>query len=75
VRVEVSPRRTTTVAGPLDRLAPRPRRRAPQPFYLGRDGAAVVILLAGGTKARQQQDIEKARELWRDYRRRKREEV
>jgi len=35
----------------------------------------VVILLAGGTKARQQQDIEKARELWRDYRRRKREEV
>ena len=44
-------------------------------IYLGRDGAAVVILLAGGTKARQQQDIEKARELWRDYRRRKREEV
>ena len=44
-------------------------------IYLGRDGAALVILLAGGTKARQQHDIEKARELWRDYRRRKREEV
>lgn len=44
-------------------------------IYLGRDGTASVILLAGGTKARQQQDIEKARELWRDYRRRKREEV
>ena len=44
-------------------------------IYLGRDGADLVILLAGGTKARQQQDIEKARELWRDYRRHKREEV
>ena len=44
-------------------------------IYLGRDGAALVILLAGGTKARQQQDIEKARELWREYKRRKREEV
>ena len=44
-------------------------------IYLGRDGDAVVILLAGGTKARQHQDIEKARVLWRDYRRRKREEV
>ena len=44
-------------------------------IYLGWDGPALVILLAGGTKARQQQDIEKARELWRDYRRRKREEI
>lgn len=44
-------------------------------IYLGRDGGALIILLVGGTKARQQQDIEKARELWRDYRRRKRQEV
>lgn len=44
-------------------------------IYLGRDGDAVVILLAGGTKARQQRDIASARVLWRDYRRRKREEV
>lgn len=44
-------------------------------IYLGRDGNALVILLAGGTKARQHPDIEKARELWREYRRRKREEV
>ena len=44
-------------------------------IYLGRDGDALVILLAGGTKARQQQDIDKARELWREYRRRRREEV
>ncbi|MXW97848.1 MAG: type II toxin-antitoxin system RelE/ParE family toxin [Acidimicrobiaceae bacterium] len=44
-------------------------------IYLGRDGHSLVILLAGGTKARQQQDIERARELWREYRHRKREEV
>ena len=44
-------------------------------IYLGREGDSLVILLAGGTKARQQQDIKKARELWRDYRRRKRWEV
>ena len=44
-------------------------------IYLGRDGDALVILLAGGTKARQHRDIEKARELWREYKRGKREEV
>ena len=44
-------------------------------IYLGRDGDALVILLARGTKARQRQDIEKARGLWREYRRRRREEV
>ena len=44
-------------------------------IYLGRDGDAAVILLAGGTKARQQRDIASARVLWRDYRRRRREEV
>ena len=31
-------------------------------------------LLAGGTKARQQRDIEMARHLWREYRRRRRQE-
>ncbi len=44
-------------------------------IYLGRDGESLVILLAGGTKARQQQDIERARELWREYRHRKSREV
>ena len=43
--------------------------------YFGRDGDALVVLLAGGTKARQQRDIEDARELWREYRRRKQQEV
>jgi putative addiction module killer protein len=43
--------------------------------YFGRDGAELVILLAGGTKRRQQEDIERARRLWLDYRRRKKDEA
>jgi putative addiction module killer protein len=42
-------------------------------IYFGKDGDALVILLAGGTKHRQQNDIEKARALWREYKQRKRE--
>ncbi|MBI3517574.1 MAG: type II toxin-antitoxin system RelE/ParE family toxin [Proteobacteria bacterium] len=41
-------------------------------LYFGRDGATVVILLTGGTKRRQQRDIERAKELWAAYRQRKR---
>lgn len=40
--------------------------------YFGRDGDVLVILLAGGTKKRQQRDIEVARARWADYRWRKR---
>jgi putative addiction module killer protein len=39
--------------------------------YLGRDGETLVILLTGGTKQRQQRDIERAKELWTDYKRRR----
>ena len=42
-------------------------------IYFGKDGDTLVILLAGGTKNRQQNDIEKARLLWREYKERKRE--
>lgn len=42
--------------------------------YFGKDGAAIVILLAGGTKKRQPQDIEQARERWKDYKQRKAKE-
>jgi putative addiction module killer protein len=38
----------------------------------GRDGDMLVILLAGGTKKRQQRDIEAARARWAAYKRRKR---
>ena len=40
--------------------------------YFGRDGDALVILLIGGTKQRQQKDIEAAKAFWLDYKRRRR---
>lgn len=40
-------------------------------IYFGRDGQTLVILLGGGTKRRQQKDIEAAHERWRDYKARK----
>lgn len=39
--------------------------------YFGQDGKDLVILLAGGTKRRQQKDIEKAKALWSEYKERK----
>ena len=42
-------------------------------IYFGRDGKTLIVLLGGGTKRRQQADIETARGLWRDYRRRRQE--
>ena len=40
-------------------------------LYFGKDGDKVVILVGGGTKRRQQKDIEMARTRWADYKRRK----
>jgi putative addiction module killer protein len=40
-------------------------------IYFGKDGAMLVILLAGGTKKRQQADIQAATAAWQDYKRRK----
>jgi putative addiction module killer protein len=40
--------------------------------YFGRDGEALMILLTGGTKQRQQRDIDAARAYWRDYKQSKR---
>ena len=42
-------------------------------IYFGKDGDALV-LLGGGTKRRQQADIAKARDLWSEYRQRKKAE-
>lgn len=42
--------------------------------YFGKDGAAVVILLCGGTKKRQDRDIAMAHDCWIDYKKRKAEE-
>jgi len=35
--------------------------------YFGRDGDTVVLLLCGGDKSTQTQDIKKAQQYWRDY--------
>jgi putative addiction module killer protein len=39
--------------------------------YFGKDGEALVILVAGGTKKRQSQDVATAQERWKDYKQRK----
>jgi len=39
--------------------------------YFGEDGEQLVILLGGGTKQRQQRDINAAIVNWEDYKRRK----
>lgn len=41
-------------------------------IYFGRQADTVVILLGGGTKRRQARDIARAKQLWSDYKRRKR---
>jgi putative addiction module killer protein len=41
-------------------------------IYFGKDGDRLVILLAGGTKSRQQKDIVAAQVRWADYKKRKR---
>jgi putative addiction module killer protein len=39
--------------------------------YFGKEGERLVILLGGGTKKRQQSDIEAAVTRWQEYKRRK----
>ncbi len=40
-------------------------------IYFGKNGETLVILLGGGTKRRQQADIDAAQALWREYKQRK----
>ena len=44
-------------------------------IYFGKAGDSLVILLAGGTKKRQDLDVATAKANWRDFKRRKRQEV
>ena len=39
--------------------------------YFGREGRTVILLLCGGDKRRQDQDIKRAIELWQEYENRK----
>jgi putative addiction module killer protein len=38
-------------------------------IYLARDGLQILILLGGGSKTRQQRDIDRAVELWEEHKR------
>jgi putative addiction module killer protein len=40
-------------------------------LYLGKDGQTLIVLLGGGTKQRQQADIERAKSMWVEYKARK----
>lgn len=40
-------------------------------IYLAKDGDELIVLLGGGTKQRQQADIERAKALWAEYKARK----
>ena len=42
--------------------------------YFGKDGKKIIILLGGGTKKKQRVDIQKAHELWKEYKKRKKQE-
>jgi len=43
-------------------------------IYFGRDGNRIIVLVGGGTKARQSRDIKNAQEAWADYEGTKRKE-
>jgi putative addiction module killer protein len=43
-------------------------------IYFGMDGNELIILLGGGSKKRQNRDIENAKKYWRQYKLRKRKE-
>ncbi|MGB8702307.1 MAG: type II toxin-antitoxin system RelE/ParE family toxin [Thermosynechococcaceae cyanobacterium] len=40
-------------------------------IYLAQDGKHLIVLFGGGTKKSQQSDIEKAKELYQEYKKRK----
>ncbi len=44
-------------------------------IYFGQDTETFIILVGGGTKKRQQRDIELAKNRWQDYKRRKKTET
>ena len=41
--------------------------------YFGKDGKKIIMLLGGGTKKKQRVDIQKAHELWKQYKKRKKQ--
>jgi putative addiction module killer protein len=43
-------------------------------IYFGKEGDKILILLGGGAKKRQHKAINKAQELWQEYKNRKKQE-
>jgi putative addiction module killer protein len=44
-------------------------------IYLAQDGKQLIVLFAGGTKKNQQSDIKRAKELYQEYKMRKKEVI
>ena len=44
-------------------------------IYFGKDGDQLIILVGGGSKKRQQADIQAAQARWQDYKQRQRQEI
>jgi len=42
-------------------------------LYYAKDGDELILLFCGGTKSRQQSDINKAKQYWKDYKKRKKQ--
>lgn len=42
--------------------------------YFAKDGKELIILICGGTKTRQQSEINKAKKYWKEYKKRKKRE-
>jgi len=40
-------------------------------IYIAKDGLQLIVLLGGGSKKGQQRDIDRAIDLWNDYKQRK----
>ncbi|NQZ64518.1 MULTISPECIES: type II toxin-antitoxin system RelE/ParE family toxin [Crocosphaera] len=42
--------------------------------YFAQEGQMIILLLTGGTKKRQQKDIEQAKKLWLEYKQRQKDD-
>lgn len=60
-----------TVGNGVHELKFQPKSHPCYRVYFANDGKELILLLCGGDKSNQQGDIEKAKEYWDDYKKRK----